>query len=308
MGKLHVFVSSPGDVVEERVLTRRVLERMGAVYGDRVEIVPVFWEHEPLRASASFQEQIRQPADCDVVLMILWSRLGTRLPAHISRPDGSRYASGTEFEFENALEGFRARGVPDLLVYRKTARPVTPLDSEQQIMERLRQKEALDGFVARWFTSGDGSFTAAFHTFEGLDDFEELLETHLRKLLKEKIPASEREIRRRSDWTSGSPFRGLEMFRGEHAPIFFGRTRASSEVLNAFRRQAIAGRPFVLVLGMSGCGKSSLARAGVLPLLTQPGVIEGVGLWRSALMRPADAGGSLFSALALALIQDQALP
>jgi len=308
MGKLHVFVSSPGDVVEERVVTRRVLERVGAVYSGHAELVPVFWEHEPLRASASFQDQIRQPADCDVVLMILWSRLGTRLPAHMTRADGSRYASGTEFEFENALEAYRAKGTPDLLVYRKTTRPVTPLDSEQQILTRLRQKEALDGFVERWFMSEDGSFTAAFHTFEGLDDYEELLETHLRKLLRERIPDSGRELRRRVDWTRGSPYRGLEVFGVEHTPIFFGRTRATSEVLNALRRQSVVGRPFVLVLGMSGCGKSSLLRAGVLPLLTQPGVIEGVGLWRSAVMRPADAGGDLFSALAAALVQDQALP
>jgi tetratricopeptide (TPR) repeat protein len=308
MRKLHVFVSSPGDVVEERVVTRRVLERLGAVYGDRVELVPVFWEHEPLRASASFQDQIRQPADCDVVLMILWSRLGTRLPTHMTRPDGSRYASGTEFEFENALESYRAKGTPDLLVYRKTARPVTPLDTEQQILKRLRQKEALDGFVERWFMAEDGSFTAAFHTFEGLDDYEELLETHLRKLLREKIPDSGQDLRRRVDWTHGSPYRGLEVFGVEHTPIFFGRTRATSEVLNALRRQSVVGRPFVLVLGMSGCGKSSLLRAGVLPLLTQPGVIEGVGLWRSAVMRPADAGSDLFSSLAAALVQDQALP
>ena len=36
----------------------------------------------------------------------------------------------------------------------------------------------------------------------------------------------------------------------------------------------------MLVVGASGSGKSSLVRAGVLPLLTQPETIEGVGLWR----------------------------
>lgn len=308
MKKLRIFVSSPGDVVEERVVTRRVLERVSAVYGDRIEIEPVFWEHEPLRASGSFQEQIPQPADCDVVLMILWSRLGTRLPANLTRPDGSRYASGTEFEFENALEAWRARGVPDLLVYRKTARPFTPLDSEQLVLERLRQKKALDAFLEQWFMAEDGSLTAAFHAFEGLDDFEQLLEIHLRKLIEEKVPAAKRELSRRVEWTSGSPYRGLEVFRVEHSPIFFGRTRAISEVLNALRLQSAQGRPFVLVLGMSGCGKSSLVRAGVLPLLTQPGVIEGVGLWRCAVMRPADAGGDLFSSLASALLKERALP
>src|SRR3990172_8056918 len=68
-------------------------------------------------------------------------------------------------------------------------------------------------------------------------------------------------------WTSGSPFRGLAAFDFEHAPVFFGRTRAIEGVLAALRQQADAGRSFVLVLGMSGSGKSSLLRAGVLPRL-----------------------------------------
>ena len=72
--------------------------------------------------------------------------------------------------------------------------------------------------------------------------------------------------------------------------------------------QAAAGKPFSLVLGMSGCGKSSLVGAGVLPLLTQPGVIEGVGLWRRAVMRPSDGGGDPFASLATALLEEQALP
>lgn len=90
--------------------------------------------------------------------------------------------------------------------------------------------------------------------------------------------------------------------------MFFGRTRAIGHVLESVRRQMAAKRAFVLVLGMSGCGKSSLVRAGVLPYLVLPGVIEGVGLWRRAVMRPSDAGIDLFRALAQALLREDALP
>ena len=38
---------------------------------------------------------------------------------------------------------------------------------------------------------------------------------------------------------------------------------------------------FTLIFGGSGSGKSSLARAGVMPMLVRPGVVEGIGLWRS---------------------------
>jgi hypothetical protein len=77
---LQFFISSPGDVFEERELATRVIERLQNEYAGRIVLQPVFWEHEPLVATANFQEQIVRPSDTDVVIAILWSRLGTRLP------------------------------------------------------------------------------------------------------------------------------------------------------------------------------------------------------------------------------------
>lgn len=109
-------------------------------------------------------------------------------------------------------------------------------------------------------------------------------------------------------WTAGSPFRGLSAYEFEHAPIFFGRSRATSDVLAAVRAQAAAGRAFVLVLGMSGSGKSSLLRAGVMPRLVEPGSIGDVRAWRRAVLRPAECSGDLFDGLAAALFREDALP
>ena len=309
---LRIFISSPGDVVEERTLTRRVLERLAGEFAGRVTLEPIFWEHEPLLATDTLQKQIIRPSETDILVSILWSRLGTRLPAQFTRADGSRYDSGTEYEFEDAVAAYRREGKPDLLVYRKTADPVVSLKDKKALLEKLSQKEALDAFFSKWFQDeAEGTLIAAFHPFERSSDFEELLESHLKKLIERRLPEESPGEETRmapAQWREGSPFRGLHVFDFEHAPVFFGRTKAVGDVLNALRVQASEGCAFVVVLGMSGGGKSSLARAGVLPVLTQPGVIEGVGLWRRAIMRPGDSSGDVFDALAAAILEKEALP
>lgn len=305
---LRIFISSPGDVAEERLIARRVIGRVDSQVGDVLHVEAVFWEHQPLLATASFQEQLIRPSETDIVLGILWSRLGTVLPAHIRRTDGTPYASGTEFEFEDAVAGFLQRGKPDIVVYRKTAKPEWSADPDLA-EEQLRQKQALDRFVARWFTNAaDGSLKAAFHSFESPADFEEVLEAHLARLIEQHLPPGAQLHRTARTWRHGSPFRGLEPFEAEHAPVFFGRTAAVANVLLRLRRQVERGKAFVLIVSMSGGGKSSLVRAGVLPLLLQPGVVGDATLWRHAIMRPSRGRGDLILALTQALTEPDALP
>lgn len=305
---LRVFVSSPGDVAEERLIARRVIGRLEAQFGDALHLDPLFWEHEPLLATSSFQEQITRPSETDVAIAILWSRLGTALPEHIRRPDGSFYSSGTEFEFEDAIAGFRRNGKPELLVYRKTA-PLTWPANDELAAQRVGQKVALDHFMNKWFFDRDrGALKAAFHPFDSPADFEELLEAHLTRIVERFLGSFDPVRHATKAWRQGSPFRGLETFEPEHAPIFFGRTAAIASVLMKLRRQAERGMAFVLIIGMSGGGKSSLARAGVLPLMLQPGVLGRAHEWRRASFRPSDGYGDLALALIKALVQPSALP
>ena len=305
---LRVFVSSPGDVAEERLIARRVIGRLEAQFGDALRLEPLFWEHEPLLATASFQEQMPRTSEADIAIVILWSRIGTALPGHIRRPDGSAFSSGTEFEFEDAVEGFRRNGKPELLVYRKTAPPAWPAD-DGLAAQRVAQKLALDKFIDKWFVDREsGAFRGAFHSFESPADFEELLEAHLTRIIERILGTLELARPASRAWHKGSPFRGLETFGPEHAPIFFGRTAAIASVLMKLRRQAERGTAFVLIMGMSGGGKSSLARAGVLPLMLHPGVLGRAPEWRYACFRPSDGHGDLASALIAALAQPSAVP
>src|SRR5205823_4729275 len=62
----------------------------------------------------------------------------------------------------------------------------------------------------------------------------------------------------------------------------FGRDVAVREALEQFVANAGEGTAFLLVLGASGSGKSSLVRAGLLPELWVPRAVSGVGAWRLA--------------------------
>lgn len=66
------------------------------------------------------------------------------------------------------------------------------------------------------------------------------------------------------------PYPGLLAFQEQDAAIFFGRgddILKTLETLDALWRQGSDAGRFVLLLGASGSGKSSLARAGVIPRL-----------------------------------------
>jgi CheY-like chemotaxis protein len=188
--QLRVFISSPGDVIPERRVVRRVIDRLNDELRGQVYLAPMFWEDEPLLASETFQAQIHSPQGTDIYVGIFWARLGSPLPEHIRRADGTRYASGSEFEFEEAMSGYRANARPEIVVYRKTTEPLVPLTNRSEVEDRLDQKELLEDFLDRWFKTADGkSYSGAFHTFEEAEQLEEMVAVHLRKLVINRLEA-----------------------------------------------------------------------------------------------------------------------
>jgi WD40 repeat protein len=321
MSVYKIFISSPGDVGRERHLAEQVIHRVAAEFQERVEVQPYFWEYEPMESTRDYQENIPLTSEFDLVICILWKRLGSPLGVKHERPDGGRWRSGTEFELMTAVESKKARGTPDIFIFKNDTKTTIEADDETDGAKAeldLAQWKALKAFIKEWcegVQDGQRVFTAALNRYQALDQFEQVLEKLLIGKLNEHFPPpvdpSGSDLRSLKPpaptWTEGSPFRGLEAFQFLHAPVFCGRTHAVGEVLDRLRRQAARGRPFVLILGASGSGKSSLAMAGVLPLLVKPGTIEGVGLWRRVVFRPGGQteAGDVFDRLAAALVRRQ---
>jgi serine/threonine protein kinase/tetratricopeptide (TPR) repeat protein len=279
---------------------------------DRVLICPWFSQDETPGPDVNHRNA--SPVSVfDLVVCIVWSRLDTQTESALT--EARRFAANPQPDLQptstldyklNESEGL------ELVVYRNGNDPILPLKPKEARDEFGRRWDALQQFFAGWGTNNPGAFGPEINFYRSLQEFEEAFRSGFRRFLAARVgdQTVESVARRRVRRWHASPFRGLSLFGFEHSPIFCGRTKAIGEVLDAMEAQIRVDRPFVIVVGPSGSGKSSLVQAGVLPLLTQPGTIEGIGLWRRAVTRPGagGSGGDCFDALAAALLEPTALP
>ena len=295
----RLFVSSPGDVAAERARVEAVVEKLNGEFKDRARFDAVLWEDHFYSAHETFQKQIPEAADCDLVIAIFRAQLGSPLPPYFKRQlDGEPYPSGTAYEVLSAI-GERRDGapLPDIYVFRYPRDPQVSLDDPKR-PEIEAQWNALKGFFERWFRTPGGQFVAGFQPYDSADDFAERVEECLRQWLAKRgiVP---REIWDRARF--GSPFPGLAAFEADRERVFFGRDLAIRQAIERLRE---AKTPFLLILGASGAGKSSLLRAGLMPRLSRPGAIPEVDLFRPVVMTPEF---DPFAALAEALLVPEAL-
>ena len=87
-----------------------------------------------------------------------------------------------------------------------------------------------------------------------------------------------------------SPYRGLSAFEEQDAAFFFGREAAATQLLGRMSR-LLEGAGLLVVSGVSGAGKSSLLRAGVLPRIRGAGLASAPGSasWPCLLFTPTRA-------------------
>ena len=75
---IRIFISSPSDVRPERLKAEQIIARLDREFAYHFRVEAVLWEREPLVATHHFQDaaNIPEPRRMDIVVVILWSRLG----------------------------------------------------------------------------------------------------------------------------------------------------------------------------------------------------------------------------------------
>jgi serine/threonine protein kinase len=188
MKTIRVFVSSTGDVQKERHVADRVMRSIAAEFNlpmsasysifqrlaeedggpengapktepdDHSPLVlcPYFLEYQRLQLDAGYEGAIPNTAEFDLVICILWSRLGTLLAPTLRMPDGSEPGSGTEYEIGWALDhAARNNGMPQLGIYRNCSKPTPPLEPKEEREAFGRQWDSVQEFFAHWETKSE---------------------------------------------------------------------------------------------------------------------------------------------------------
>jgi tetratricopeptide (TPR) repeat protein len=300
---IRIFVSSPGDAMDERRRVEAVAERLNGEFEPRLRIELVRWEESYYSAHETFQKQIPEAKDCDLVIGIFRARLGTELPPSFPKmPSGESYPSGTAYEVLSAIQKRQAgSALPDVYVFRCPTSPSVAIDDPSGPAIKA-DWERLKRFFDTWFCTADGKVLAAFQNFDTADEFADKIEDCLQQWF-----ARHGLVQQQNTWDrihNGPPYPGLVPYDSSKEAVFFGRYLDIVQAIDHLREAAKNGLPFLLLIGSSDAGKSSLMRAGVLPRLVRPGIIPEVDLWRTVLVSP---GVDPLLSLATALFADGAL-
>jgi WD40 repeat protein len=266
----RILIASPNDVQDERQIATHFLHALQEKLADHLQLEVSY--ADPVPATETSPTYLPYPAHFDLIIFIWWSHLGSPLPPQLTfagglplcRSNGVVYESTVIATFEEALSAHEATGKPILFPGFKTA-PLNLAD-EPKFDIRCEQQQAVKTFRKKWFLNEQGESKRNYFQFQNVKEFERRLEQHLYPLLQQHFFPTQSPLL----W-QGSPFRGLQPFAPEQAPLLFGRDLAIAELFQRLQTWNFqANTPsFLLIIGAIGSGKSSLVGAGILPLLAK---------------------------------------
>ena len=191
MRHFRVFVSSPGDVAEERGCAHDILTNLPEepAWRGKISIEVVRWDNPnsptPMYANFPPQEAVNRnlpkPSACDLVVLILWARFGTPLVKPL-KVDGSRFLSGTEWEYDDARKG----KVPILLHRRMSDPQVSLRDPDYE--EKRRQLALVDGFFKSLSDVG-GAATGGHIPYHDVAEFRDKFRRIIESVIRQSLDA-----------------------------------------------------------------------------------------------------------------------
>lgn len=171
---IKIFLASPGDVIEERNAVEQVVETVNRNLGmeKRIRLETIRWEKDtyPLLGSDAqniVNQQIAGMTGYDLFIGIMWNRFGRPTP---------RAGSGTEEEFDRALESFKTNGRPEIMFYFNQApaniNTLQDIEQKRKVIE-FRSKLQNEDLIAE---------------YSDLQEFKDLLRNHLEMWLINRSP------------------------------------------------------------------------------------------------------------------------
>jgi WD40 repeat protein len=249
--RINVFISSPSDLGPERMALKQMIERFNDEpdYRGRFRFHPFIYEAEITETDLQgmdWQQYINlygQPlAETQLVIGMVWSRLGHELPNFINPVTGRAYRSGTEYELFTAADARHQYGLPAILFYQCNRTLTLPQGKDDQVREVRRQVQLAHELVRD--LQDEHIVSSPICTFS---NGEELLRQVCADLA-EILP----EIAQRMQMGVPRPVSTLPALPVEFVPRY-----AELEAIIS----AVQHNPVTILHGLPGQGKTVMARA-----------------------------------------------
>lgn len=221
-----MFLSSPGDVKDERNIVIEAIRELNNVFRESlgVEIVVCAWEDVPGGFNVSGAQGVLDesflPENCDIVVGLLWARMGTPLGG---------YSSGTEYELKRAINKWKKEGYPRVMVYfSKRDLPFNVDRTQLALVDVLRKELESLGLI---------------HKYTSSEEFRNRWTTHLTQFIQANF----------------SPISPPDVLELKSYPIQAGVVERRTLLEDIMHKNL--STPMLLVEGISGSGKSTLVRS-----------------------------------------------
>ena len=275
MNKLRLFLSSPGDCVNERNAVHRVVKKLNTDFApSQAQIEVVAWDMGhgvPLEALASPQMSLNKhmptPENCEIFVGIFKWRFGSPLQDKLLRKEnGEIFLSGTEYEFDRAWKA-RRRGAqfPEVFIYQDSTKPPDSLSADEK--EQFARVEAF--FAAPPFKE-KRTWIGSVNRYQGEVEFEQKIDAHLRYVLTQYIAFQ------------GIPVKSLiedkmKSLIADAGPRYTGEVHIDSEINTVFEWLLVSDKA---ISQFDDCLKRCWKKISEIPLEDESkirGILHGLG-------------------------------